>query len=140
MGRTVAEPTAITAGWWDATRDRRLVVQTCESCGQRQHEPRALCTGCGRTDALALVDAAGTGRVHSFTVIHRAPSDEVTAPYVVAIVELDEGVRLLTNLVDVEPDDVACDQPVAVQWEPLDDGRHLPLFTPVLPSDPTAQA
>jgi uncharacterized protein len=129
MSRTVANPTPITQGWWDATRDQRLVIQSCTTCGHRQHEPRTLCRACAGDD-LGHLDAAGTGTVVSFTVIHRAPSPDVDAPYVVAIVELDEGVRLLTNLVDVDPVDVTCDMPVTVTWLALDDGRHLPQYRP----------
>jgi uncharacterized protein len=129
MGRNLADPTPITRAWWDATRDQRLVIQTCAACGHRQHEPRAICQACAGDD-LHHFDAAGTGTVVSFTVIHRAPSPDVDAPYVVAIVELDEGVRLLTNLVDIDPADVACDLPVTVTWLALDDGRHLLQFHP----------
>ena len=128
MSRSLPPETSDTKAWWDATRDQRLVVQRCASCGRHQHYPRALCTACGSTD-LTFDDAAGTGSVVSFSVVHRAPSDSFTPPYVVALVRLDEGVQLLTNIV-APPDIVRCDQPVTVTWEALDDGRHLPLFTP----------
>ena len=128
MNRPLPPVTSDTRAWWDATRDRRLVVQRCTACGRHQHYPRALCISCGSTD-LTFDDAAGTGTVVSFTVVHRALSESFTPPYVVALVRLDEGVQVLTNIV-AAPDDVFCDQPVTVTWEPLDDGRHLPLFTP----------
>lgn len=118
---------AVTQPWWDATRERRLLVQACE-CGHRQHYPRALCTGCGRTDALGWVDAAGDGTIDSFTVVHRGlPGYD--APYVVARVRLAEGVLMLTNLVDVDRDALRCDQQVVLTWRALADGRHLPVFT-----------
>ncbi len=124
---TPAPPDGVTAPWWEATRERRLTVQRCRTCGTAQHHPRPLCTTCGGGD-LTFEDAAGTGTVHTFTVVHRAPVPDRDVPYVVAIVTLDEGVRLLTELVDVDPDAVRCEQPVTVRWRALDDGRHLPVF------------
>lgn len=136
----------VTQPWWDATRERKLLVQRCQSCGKLQHYPRALCAanrapggelGCGGT-ALDWVEAAGTGTVDSFTVVHRGlPGFD--APYVVARVRLTEGVVLLSSLVDVElgeagdasaPDPVRCDDPVTLRWRALSDGRHLPVFSP----------
>lgn len=118
-----------TAAWWSATRDRRLTVQHCRSCGQHQMYPRSLCTGC-HGDDLELVDAAGHGTVLSFSVVHRSPDpDAFEPPYVVALVVLDEGPVLTSNVVGVDPADVRCDMPVELTWRGLPDGRHLPLFT-----------
>ncbi|MDL4813227.1 Zn-ribbon domain-containing OB-fold protein [Actinomadura opuntiae] len=111
--------------WWDATRDRRLAVQRC-ACGHAQHYPRELCTRCGGTD-LMFDDASGHGTVDSFTVVHRAPSSDVEAPYVVARVRLADGPIILTHLAGPGP--WACDEPVRLGWRPLPDGRHLPVFT-----------
>lgn len=126
MNPDVAPPDEDTAAWWDATREHRLTVQTCEVCGHVQHPPRALCTACGRTDALAQVDASGRGTVDTFTVVHRAPRAGVETPYVVARVRLDEGPVLLTNL----PREPAIGDAVVVAWVDLPDGRALPVFTP----------
>ena len=118
-----------TQQWWDATRERRLTVQRCGSCGNTQLYPRPLCVACHSED-VALVDAVGTGVVYSFSIVHRSPDPEYFyPPYVVALVDLDEGARMTTRLIDVDEGDVVCGLPVAVAWEPLDDGRHLPLFT-----------
>ncbi len=115
-------------GWWEATRERRLVVQRCERCGHRQHYPRMLCVACGGTD-LSFVDASGKGTVYSFTVVYRPPSAAFVPPYVIALVRLAEGPVLLTRIVDSEPALVACDLPVELRWQRLEDGRHLPVFT-----------
>lgn len=115
--------------WWDATRGRRLLIQRCDTCGHLQHYPRMLCVACGRTD-LSFVEASGRGVVHSFTVVHRAPSAGFTPPYVVALVRLAEGPQLLTWIVECAPALVGCDMPVELRWEPLSDGRHLPVFAP----------
>ncbi len=116
----------LTAGWWDATREHRLVVQTCGLCGRAQHPPRAVCTGCGATDALSLTAASGSGVLDSWTVVHRAPRPEVPTPYTVARVRLSEGPILLTRLEHAgEP---RLEQPVTVGWVDLPDGRALPVF------------
>lgn len=117
------------AAWWDATRERRLLVQRCDSCGHRQHYPRMLCVVCGRT-ALSFIEASGRGTVYSFTVVHRAPSAGFSPPYVVALVRLEEGPVLLTTIVGCDPVRVVCDLSVELRWTRLEDGRHLPAFAP----------
>jgi hypothetical protein len=119
---------ATSQGWWDATRERRLVVQRCTSCQHLQHYPRALCVACGGT-RLEWHEVAGSGVVDSFTVVHRGLSG-YDAPYVVARVRLDEGPLLLTNLVGAPVDSWRCDRTVRVAWQSLADGRHLPMFVP----------
>jgi uncharacterized OB-fold protein len=117
----------LTAGWWDATRARRLVVQHCSACGRLQHPPRPLCVGClgGATDWF---EVSGRATVDAWTTVARAPGPGFAPPYVVARVRLDEGPLLLTRLVGA---DLHCGQPVSVSWSPLPDGRHLPVFAPV---------
>ena len=111
--------------WWEATRERRLLVQCCGSCGHRQHYPRAMCVRCGGTD-LGWVEAAGLGTIYSFTHSHRSP-DPATfePPYTIAIVTLDEGPRMLATVTGTG---VRCDAPVRLAWTPLADGRNLPVF------------
>ncbi|HEX9776367.1 MAG TPA: Zn-ribbon domain-containing OB-fold protein [Actinomycetota bacterium] len=127
--RPIAPPDAVTEPWWNATREGRLMVQRCATCSHVQHYPRGICTACGARD-LALVESSGCGTIYSYSVVRRAPHPALEAPYVVAIVQLEEGPRLLTNVVGCSPEDVRCEQPVAVAWEDLPDGRRLPLFTP----------
>ena len=125
---TAREYDADSEGWWEATRERRLVVQRCDRCGHRQHYQRMLCVACGRTH-LSFVEASGKGTVYSFTVVYRSPSAAFTPPYVIALVRLAEGPLLLTRIVDCESALVACDLPVELRWQRLEDGRHLPVFT-----------
>lgn len=121
----------LTAGWWDATREHRLTVQICAACSGVQHPPRAVCLSCGGTDQLALTDAAGSGVVDSFTVVHRAPAKDLEVPYVIARVRLDEGPILLTRLEGRDdPDSWRIEDRVAVDWVDLVDGRALPVFRP----------
>ncbi|MEU8132011.1 Zn-ribbon domain-containing OB-fold protein [Streptodolium elevatio] len=125
----VPAPDEVTGPWWDATRERRLVVQRCADCGRLQHYPRALCTACGKT-LLEFTGVTGRGRVDTFTVTYRAPRPEIEVPYVVARVRLHEGPILLSTVVGCAPEAVVCDMPVVVDWRPLPDGRALPVFRP----------
>lgn len=127
--RSLAEPSPEWAEWWDATRERRLLIQRCTGCGNHQHYPRPLCTKCGSAD-LAWDEAAGSAVVYSCTTVHRAPVPVPATPYVVALVRLAEGPVLLTNIVGCDPDDVRCDLPVMLTWEAVEDGRNVPLFRP----------
>lgn len=124
------EMDADAATWWDATRDQTLLVQRCRRCGHHQHYPRMICLACGGTD-LSFVAASGRGSVYSFTVVHRAISSAFSPPYVIALVRLDEGPLMLTRIVETDAGDVGCDRPVELRWQPIEDGRHLPVFAVV---------
>ena len=117
--------------FWDATRERRFVLPWCNSCGEAFWYPRAACPHCLSTD-IDWRPAEGTGTVYAFSIQYNpalpAFADEV--PYVVALVELTEGVRMMTNIVDCPPGDVSVGQAVVLAWEPAEDGRALPLFAP----------
>lgn len=125
--RAYPVPDAVTRPFWEGVAEGVLRLQRCAGCGRHVFYPRAVCPFCASAE-LAWVEAAGVGTVHSFTVVHRAPAeyrDEV--PYVVALVDLDEGVRMMTRLVDVEPAAVRVGMPVevAIRGEP-----RLPCFRP----------
>jgi uncharacterized OB-fold protein len=126
---SVPEPDEVTAPWWEATRRRELLLQSCP-CGHRQHPPRAVCSACGRTDGLEWVRASGSGTVDACTVVHRAPAPGFEPPYVVARIRLAEGPVLLSNVTATDPDAVRIDDAVALDWRPLPDGRALPVFAP----------
>lgn len=123
----------VTGAWWDATRERRLLVQTCHGCGGTQHPPRALCIGCGRMDRLGWAEAAGRGTVDSWTAVYRSPRPGGDVPYVIARVRLADGPIMLTRLIGGDPEGWAVGAHVVVDWAPVDDGRALPVFR----SDPT---
>ena len=128
VGRPELPVTPETVAWWDATRERRLMVQQCQRCGHAQLYPRPICTSCGSLE-VELSPAAGRGTIYSHTTVHRSPNPEFfVPPYVVALVRLDEGPLLLTNIVGGTAGDARCDDSVQVTWEPLTDGRALPLF------------
>lgn len=115
--------------YWNAARERRLVIRKCKACGQLHFMPRHLCPACW-SDQLEWVDARGTGTVHSFTVIHRAsdPAFAPLVPYVVALVELDEGPRMMANILGAGAMDVKIGDPVRVTFEDRGDGALLPQF------------
>jgi uncharacterized OB-fold protein len=119
---------ALTAPWWEATRERRLLLQQCTRCAAVQHYPRVLCIACAATDAHTWVEASGAGVVDSYTVVHRAPRPGIEVPYTIARVRLAEGPVMLTRLVDVPDGDDAFDAAVELTWQPLPDGRNLPVF------------
>lgn len=128
--RPVPPVTSDTRDWWEHTRRRTLTVQACKHCEQSQLYPRTLCVSCGSLD-LELVPVSGAGTVYSFTVLAKSPNpDQFVPPYVVALVRLTEGPVLLTNVVGADPGDIFCDLPVTLAWDPLPDGRQVPLFTP----------
>ena len=127
------EPPAseLTQPFWDATREHRLLVQWCTACDEPVWFPREVCLRClGNT--LEWRAASGAGSVYAFLVEHRPnlPGVFGDAPYVVALVELDEGVRLMTNVIGCPTETVVVGMPVRVTWEPLSDGRNLPQFEP----------
>jgi hypothetical protein len=121
---------AVTEPWWQATRERRLLIQECASCGRRQHPPRNVCTGCGTPDP-DWIQASGAAAVDAWTVVHRAPGAGIPVPYIVARVRLAEGPLLLSNLTGEPPGGWRCGSPVTIGWRPLADGRCLPIFSPL---------
>jgi uncharacterized OB-fold protein len=119
------------APFWDATRSRVLLLPWCAQCERAMWYPRDVCPAC-LDSAIEWREAAGTGVVYASTVNHlpgpgRSPSD---VPYVVALIDLTEGVRMMSNVVDCAPDDVAAGMDVKLTWKALSDGRNLPQFEP----------
>jgi uncharacterized OB-fold protein len=118
----VVDPT--TEPFWRACRERRLIIQQCGACGRHQFYPRPFCLACESPD-LAWVEARGEGRIYSMTTI-RVPADpSIQPPYVVAIVELMEGPRLLTN---IEGGPAVIGDPVVLAWREREPLPPLPIF------------
>ncbi|KWF24860.1 Zn-ribbon domain-containing OB-fold protein [Burkholderia pseudomultivorans] len=114
--------------YWDAARDHRLLIRKCNACGTLHFMPRHLCPSCW-SDSLEWIDAKGTGTVHSYTVIRRASLSAFAqrTPYVVALIELDEGPRMMTNILGDDALDVAIGDKVQVTFEDRETGS-LPQF------------
>ncbi|MFO1293801.1 MAG: Zn-ribbon domain-containing OB-fold protein [Rubrivivax sp.] len=136
MNTVPAKPLPVVQPWaqpfWDAAREHRLVLQHCQACSKPIFYPRAACPHCG-SDRLGWQDASGKGKIYSFTtVLSNAPTPFIAdMPYVVAVVELAEGVRMLSNIVQCDPRQLRCEQPVEVVFERLNDEFTLPKFRPL---------
>lgn len=125
-------PTTLTRPYWDAAHRGELVVQRCRRCAQYQHPPRPICSGCW-SDDLDWHRCSGKGMVYSYSVAHRptTPGFSAEAPFAVAIVELDEGVRMTTNVIGCPVAEVHIGQPVKAVFEAVTPELSLVKFRPV---------
>jgi len=122
--------TPLTAPFWDATRERRLLVQWCLDCDTSVFYPREVCPGCLGTH-LEWREASGDGTLYSFTVNHLSPDPTGgDGPFTIGLVELTEGPRMMTNVVGLPLDDLEVGMELRVTWDELTDGRHYPMFEP----------
>ncbi len=123
--------TDLTEPFWDATREQRLLLPWCRSCEQPFWFPRETCPR-DLSPHLDWREAGGGGTVYAASVMPKPgnPAMAGREPYAVALVELDEGVRLMSNVVTADPSAVAVGDRVTLTWEPLSDGRNLYLFQP----------
>jgi hypothetical protein len=128
-GIPLPRPTSLSRPHWDGCREGVLRVQRCRACGHFVFIPQPICTRC-QASALDWVESTGRGTVYSYTVVHRAPRPAFAVPYVVAIVELDEGWHMLSNLVDVAPEQVGVGMPVEVSFRVVSEAITLPCFRP----------
>jgi len=122
-------PFSHAAWWWERVREERLYVQGCRACGARQLYPRGHCVRCWSAE-LEEVPATGRGRLHSHTITRRHGEPALGETYVYALVDLDEGPRLTTMLVDVDPDRVEPGMPVRVAFREVAPDVTLPMFAP----------
>jgi len=120
-----------TRAYWEGATRGELVLQRCRACGRVQHRPRALCVSC-LSDAIEHFVASGRGRVYTFTVTHQngARGFREALPYVLAYVELDEGPRVLSNIVGCDPRAVAIGMEVRATFASSADGYAVPCFCP----------
>ena len=119
-----------TKPFWDAARQHRLSIPRCRACGEHHFYPRELCPHC-HSDDLEWTDASGHGEIYSFTIA-RKPAGPVYAddvPYIIAMIALDEGPRMLTNLVVSDVDCVRIGERVSVHFDDVTDEITLPKFT-----------
>jgi uncharacterized protein len=129
--RALPAPDNASRHYWQSAAEGKLVLQHCLSCDEFQFYPRALCAACaGETE---WVEASGRGTLYTFTVIrqNRAEAFVRLSPYVVGIVELDEGVRMMSNIVDCELDRLEVGMAVEVLFLKAADDVGLPFWRPV---------
>ena len=113
-----------TRPFWEAAGRGRLLIKTCASCGQPHYYPRSICPFCG-SDATEWLQASGRGTIYSYSVMRRVP-----VPYALAYVTLDEGVTMMTNIVDCDLDAIRIGQRVQVLFKPSEGGPPVPMFAP----------
>lgn len=115
--------------WFEAAKAHRLVVQRCASCKTLRHPPGPCCPEC-QSFEWDTVEASGRATLYSYVVAHHPRHPAFDYPLLVAVVELEEGTRLITNLVGVEPDDVVIGMPLTLEWLDADPDLTLPVFRP----------
>ncbi len=125
------DPTADTAPYWEGMKQGKLLLQCCAACGQVRHYPRPVCPYCYAMEHR-WVEARGTGTVHSWTISHHAfhPGFKAELPYILATVDLDEGVRMQAQLHGAEAGALRLGLPVRVAFEAATADLVLPVFVP----------
>jgi hypothetical protein len=120
-----------TKPFWDGCLEGRLLLQRCAGCGAYRHPPSPICSHC-LSDAHEWVPASGRGSIYTFVVVREARGRgwDKLVPYVLAVVALEEGPRILTNVTNVVPEAVAIGMAVEVDFAELDGTTKLPLFQP----------
>ncbi|UCG72888.1 MAG: Zn-ribbon domain-containing OB-fold protein [Chromatiales bacterium] len=130
-GKFLPRPTPETEIFWLGCRNNQLMIQRCTACGHHQFYPRMLCTECASAQ-VDWVQASGRGTVKSFTIVRRPVTEAYAAetPYVIALIELDEGPTLMSNVTACDVEKVHIGMPVTVSFEAWSDDITMPLFRP----------
>jgi uncharacterized protein len=123
---TAPVPTPENQAFFDAAARGELLIKRCLACGEVHHLPRTICPHCF-SDRTEWVAAKGTGTIYTFSVSRRV----LPTPYAIAYVTLDEGISMMTNIVDCDLDALEIGQAVRVVFKPSDGGPPVPMFTPV---------
>jgi uncharacterized OB-fold protein len=131
--------TTMTQPFWEGTRAGKLLLQRCRDCGHWRWTPQLACPACW-SEAYDWSETSGRGSLYSYTLIHR-PVDPARfeAPYLLAVVTLEEGPHMLTNLVECTPDQARIGMPVEVRFERLDDEFTVYPFAPVKAAPPASR-
>ena len=123
-------PSVVSQPYWDGCARGELLFQRCGECGGITHTPAMICSHCCAR-ALSWERSAGTGSIYSWTTVWRPQTPAFTVPYTAVIVELDEGWKMLSNLVGCEPDEPEVGMRVQVEFHPITGGITLPYFRPI---------
>jgi len=129
--KLLPHPTPETQRFWDGCKQHELWLPYCPNCSDYFFYPRAFCPRCFSWD-IEWKQGSGKGTLYTFAIQYRPQAPGFRPPYVTAIVQLDEGPRLMANLIDVdpEPDKIRCDMAVEVVFEDVSDEITLPQFRP----------
>jgi len=124
-------PDTDSAAFWSGLKEGKLLLQHCLDCGHVQYYQQGMCRRCGG-ERLEHRAASGRGKVHSFSVVYRAPGPAFKrdVPYAVLLVDLEEGPRMISSLVGAKPESVTFDMPVQLVCEKASDEITLPRFRP----------
>jgi uncharacterized OB-fold protein len=115
--------------FWNGLREHKLLIQRCASCGALRNPPRPMCPKCNSLD-WDTIESSGRGSVYSFVMPHHPQFPFFTYPYIVALVQLSEDVRLVSNRCEIAPEDVAVGMPVEVFYQSFDNDLVLHQFRP----------
>lgn len=131
MNKPLPTPDADSAVFWRGLREGKLLLQHCLDCANVQYYQQGMCRRCGG-ERLEHRPASGRGKVHSYSVVHRAPGPAFKRdlPYAVLLVELEEGPRMISSLVGASPESVTFDMPVELVCEKASEDITLPRFRP----------
>lgn len=127
MTRLLPPLTELTRDYWQGCRAGELRLQSCQACGQYQFYPRNICSHCSSVD-LQWARASGRGKVASFTIVRRGISQAYKAPYVVALIDLEEGPRMMSNIVGETSGDIAIGRLVTADFEAWSEEISMPVF------------
>ncbi len=129
--RLVPPTTALSEPYWEAAKNGQLLFQECAACGNTSFPPRSICAACN-ADALEWKESTGKGTVYTYTIARRAPHPVFAqqCPMVIAVIDLEEGFRMMSNVVNCDPAAVSVGMPVQVSFETIDDSDMvLPVFS-----------
>lgn len=115
--------------FWDEAREGRLVGQRCQGCGRLRHPPRPMCPHCHSLD-FEIVTLSGDGVVYSYSILHHPQNPAFEYPIIAALIDLEEGVRVLSNLIDIDQADIAIGLPVTVDFRRTRHDAAVPVFKP----------
>ena len=127
-GRALPQPTPETQHFWDGTKAGELRLQRCNGCGHVYFPPRPFCPSCGSRH-VSVIKATGKAVLWSY-VIHHRPVPGFKPPYAIAVVQLAEGVKMMTNIVNCDPNSVKIGMAVKVVFLPTEGGPPMPFFEP----------
>ena len=129
MSKILPRSSDVSAPYWKGCKLGELRLQQCTACQNIQFYPRIMCSGCHQ-QSLVWITASGRGVIASFTVVRRGVSEHYPTPYIVALIDLEEGPRMMSLIVDVdvETETVAVGKPVKVAFEAWSDEIAMPVF------------
>jgi uncharacterized OB-fold protein len=115
--------------FWEASKKHKYLIQTCNDCNAKIFYPRRSCPECWSSN-LGWTEAKGTGKVYTYTITYAGAEEKFSEdyPYVLALIDLDEGIRVMSNIVDCNPEDVKIGMDVEVVFRDINEDFALPLF------------